>query len=75
MTQVYGTPRRYDLATLIAVVAGYLATVLLGACYISIGLWVSAHTRNAIVALIGSTLLCGTLYFLMQLQSVPFTFN
>ena len=46
------------------VVAGYLATLLLGAAYLSIGLWVSAHTNNAIVALIGSTLLCSVLYLL-----------
>ncbi|MEM1114126.1 MAG: Gldg family protein [Pseudomonadota bacterium] len=42
--------------------AGYLAALLLGASYASIGLWVSAHTRSPIVALIGSSLLCGTLY-------------
>ena len=41
------------------VIAGYLATALLGAAYISIGLCVSARTDNPIVSLIGSVALCG----------------
>ncbi len=44
------------------VLAGYLATLLLGAGYISIGLFVSARSDNAIVSLIGSVLLCSLLY-------------
>ncbi len=44
------------------VLAGYLATLLLGAAYISIGLFVSSRSDNAIVSLIGSVLLCSLLY-------------
>ncbi|HEY7775669.1 MAG TPA: Gldg family protein, partial [Kineobactrum sp.] len=46
------------------VLAGYLAAALLGAAYISIGLFVSARTDNPIVSLIGSVALCGFLYLL-----------
>ena len=46
------------------VVAGYLASLLLGAVYISIGLFVSARTDNPIVSLIGSSLVCGLLYLI-----------
>ena len=46
------------------VMAGYLATALLGTAYISIGLCVSARTDNPIVSLIGSVALCG-LFFLL----------
>ncbi len=46
------------------VVAAYLATTLLGGAYISIGLYVSARTDNAIVSLIGTVLLCGIIYLL-----------
>lgn len=46
------------------VVAAYLATALLGGAYISIGLYVSARTDNAIVSLIGTIALCGILYLL-----------
>ncbi|MEM8561052.1 MAG: Gldg family protein [Pseudomonadota bacterium] len=44
------------------VVAGYLATVLLGATYLSVGLFVSSRTDNSIVSLIVSVALCGALY-------------
>ena len=44
------------------VAAGYLATCLLGATYISAGLFISARTDNPIVSLIGSVALCGALY-------------
>jgi ABC-2 type transport system permease protein len=44
------------------VAAGYLASCLLGATYISAGLFVSARTDNPIVSLIGTVLLCGGLY-------------
>ena len=40
------------------VLGAYLATLLLAAAYLSIGLFVSARTDNPIVALIGTTLLC-----------------
>jgi len=46
------------------VLAAYLATSLLGGAYISIGLYVSARTDNAIVSLIGTIGLCGALYLL-----------
>ena len=46
------------------VLAGYLATFLLGAAYISIGLFVSSRSDNSIVSLIGSVALCSVLYLL-----------
>jgi ABC-2 type transport system permease protein len=46
------------------VLAGYLATLLLGAGYISIGLFVSSRSDNSIVSLIGSVALCSLLYLL-----------
>lgn len=44
------------------VAGGYLAAILLGAAYLSAGLWISARTDNAIVSLIGTVALCGLLY-------------
>ena len=44
------------------VAAGYLATCLLGATYLSAGLLVSSRTDNPIVSLIGTVALCGLLY-------------
>ena len=44
------------------VVAAYLATCLLGATYLSAGLFVSSRTDNPIVSLIGTVALCGLLY-------------
>lgn len=44
------------------VAAGYLATLLLGAAYLSIGLFVSARADNQIVSLIASVALCGFFY-------------
>lgn len=44
--------------------AGYLATLLLGAAYLSIGLFVSARSDNQIVSLISATALC-TLFYLL----------
>jgi len=46
------------------VVAGYLASLLLGGCYLAIGLFVSARTDNPVVSLISSIALCGLLYLL-----------
>jgi len=46
------------------VLAGYLATVLLGCAYLSIGLFVSAHSANAMLSLMGSVLICGLLYLI-----------
>lgn len=45
------------------VMAGYLATLLLGSAYLAIGLFVSSRTQNQIVSLIGSVALCGFFYF------------
>ena len=45
------------------VFAGYVAALLLGAAYLSIGLYVSAKTDNQIVALILATFSCGAFYF------------
>ncbi|TLM77322.1 Gldg family protein [Microbulbifer harenosus] len=42
--------------------AGYLATFLLGAAYLSIGLFVSARASNQIVSLIVASALCGVFY-------------
>jgi len=44
------------------VAAGYMATCLLGATYLSAGLFISSLTDNPIVSLIGSVALCGLLY-------------
>lgn len=46
------------------VLGAYLATLLLAATYIAIGLFVSTRTDNPIVSLIGTTLLCGLFYLL-----------
>jgi ABC-2 type transport system permease protein len=42
--------------------AGYLATFLLGAAYLGIGLFVSARSDNQIVSLISAVALCGLFY-------------
>ena len=44
--------------------SGYLATLLLGAAYLSIGLFVSARSDNQIVSLISATALSGFLYLI-----------
>lgn len=44
--------------------AAYFAAVLLGASYLSIGLFVSTRSENQIVTLIISVLLCGVFYML-----------
>jgi len=46
------------------VLAGYLATLLLGSAYLAIGLFVSSRTQNQIVSLIGSVAVCGFFYIL-----------
>jgi ABC-2 type transport system permease protein len=46
------------------VIGAYLATLLLAAAYIAVGLFVSARTDNPIVALIGTTLVCALLYLI-----------
>lgn len=44
--------------------SGYLATLLLGAAYLSAGLFVSARSDNQIVSLISATAVCGLLYLI-----------
>lgn len=44
--------------------AGYLATFLLGAAYLSIGLFVSSRSENQIVSLIAAVAICGIFYVL-----------
>lgn len=46
------------------VFAGYLATFLLGAAYMSIGLFISARSENQIVSLISATFVCSLLYLI-----------
>ncbi len=46
------------------VIGAYIATLLLAAAYIAIGLFVSARTDNPIVSLIGSALLCSVFFLL-----------
>ena len=46
------------------VVTGYLATLLLGAAYLSIGLFVSSRSDNQIVSLITAVAVCGFFYLL-----------
>ncbi|NBC48926.1 MAG: ABC transporter permease subunit [Gammaproteobacteria bacterium] len=46
------------------VLGAYLATLLLAAAYIAIGLFVSARTDNPIVALIGTTLVAALFYLI-----------
>ncbi len=46
------------------VIGAYVATLLLAAAYLAIGLFVSSRTDNPIVALIGSVLLCTVFYLL-----------
>jgi ABC-2 type transport system permease protein len=46
------------------VIAGYLATFMLGAMYLSIGLWISARSDNQIVSMITASAVCGALYLL-----------
>ncbi|UUA74386.1 Gldg family protein [Cellvibrio sp. QJXJ] len=46
------------------VAAGYVATLLLGAAYLSMGLFVSARSDNQIVSLISAVALCGVFYLL-----------
>ena len=44
--------------------AGYLATLLMGAAYLSIGLFISARSENQIVSLISASAVCGVFYLL-----------
>ncbi len=46
------------------VAGAYLASLLLAAAYVSIGLFMSSRSDNQLVSLIGTLLLCGLLYLL-----------
>lgn len=46
------------------VFGGYLASLILAATYIAVGLFISARSNSQIVSLIGTTLVCGLLYLL-----------
>lgn len=46
------------------VFAGYLASMLLGSCYLAIGLFVSARCNNQIVSLLLSIMLCSVFYLI-----------
>ena len=46
------------------VVAGYTATLFIGAAYLSIGLFVSSRSDNQIVSLISASAVCGVFYVL-----------
>lgn len=46
------------------VLAGYLATFLLGAAYLAIGLYVSARSQNQIVSLLSAIAICGVFYLI-----------
>jgi ABC-2 type transport system permease protein len=56
------------------VLGAYLATLLLAASYIAIGLFISARTDNPIVALIGTTLVCGV-FFLLGSEAITAFFG
>ena len=57
------------------VATGYVATALLGATYLSAGLFISARTDNPIVSLIGTVALCGILYLLGSVTLTDFFDN
>lgn len=57
------------------VLAGYLATLLLGAAYLSMGLFVSSRSDNPIVSLICSVALCGAFYLLGSKMITDFVGN
>lgn len=44
------------------ILAGYLATFLLGAAYLAIGLFISARSQNQIVSLLSAVAVCGLFY-------------
>ncbi|AGA91838.1 ABC-type transport system involved in multi-copper enzyme maturation, permease component [Thioflavicoccus mobilis 8321] len=56
------------------VLGAYLATLLLAASYIAIGVFISSRTDNPIVALIGTALVCG-LFFLLGSHAITAFFG
>ncbi len=57
------------------VISGYIATLLLGAAYLAIGLFVSSRADNQIVSLMMTVLLCGVFYLLGSPLLTGFTGN
>lgn len=57
------------------VLAGYLATLLMGAAYLSIGLFVSARSDNQIVSLIGACAVGGLFYLIGSPSITDFVGN
>jgi len=54
------------------VIAGYLASLVLGASYLAIGQFASSRTDNQIVSLIVSVLICSAFYFIGSEQVTSF---
>jgi ABC-2 type transport system permease protein len=54
------------------VIGGYLAAMLLGAMYLAIGLFMSANTKNPVISLISSVVVCGMLYLLGSTKLAEF---
>jgi len=50
------------------VVAGYVGTLLFSATLLGAGLWISAMTKNQIIAFIVGFIICAVLYFVYWLQ-------
>lgn len=46
------------------IISAYLATILLGAAYLSIGLFISSRSDNQIVSLLITTIVCGLFFFI-----------
>ena len=55
--------------------SGYIATLFLGAVYLSIGLFVSSRSDNQIVSLISATILAGTFYLIGSTAITDFLGN
>jgi ABC-2 type transport system permease protein len=53
-----------------AVIGGYLGALLMGGAFLAMGLWISAFTRNQIVAFVLGLLACGVLVFLEDVLNV-----
>jgi ABC-2 type transport system permease protein len=47
-----------------AIIGGYVGTLLMGAAYLAIGLWISSLTENQILAFIGGVLVTFVLFII-----------
>lgn len=57
-----------------SIIGGYLGSILLGACYLSVGLWISSLNKNQIIAFIFSILSLFVLFIISEpilLYSAP----